>query len=151
VVIQRFHRLWRWTRSNFCRSRPEEAFCALLIETKRACWATPSRQREIFKTYPRFKTPSECLVSPDIAKQSNSAQTRAHQRRVYQQPPAQPQSSCPNTLFLCSMSTIPYPLASLSQISQTPSRTDGIPDYLEEGLRAYGCKMIQQAGLLLKQ
>ncbi|KAG8686902.1 hypothetical protein FRC09_013854 [Ceratobasidium sp. 395] len=49
------------------------------------------------------------------------------------------------------MSTIPYPLASLSQISQTPSRTDGIPEDVEEGMRAYGCKMIQQAGLLLKQ
>ncbi|CAE6409125.1 unnamed protein product [Rhizoctonia solani] len=49
------------------------------------------------------------------------------------------------------MSTIPYPLASLSQISQTPSRTDGIPTEIEEGLRAYGCKLIQQAGLLLKQ
>ncbi|KAG9126459.1 hypothetical protein FRC07_003353 [Ceratobasidium sp. 392] len=49
------------------------------------------------------------------------------------------------------MSTIPYPLASLAQISQTPSRADGIPENIEEGLRAYGCKMIQQAGLLLKQ
>ncbi|CAE6447262.1 unnamed protein product [Rhizoctonia solani] len=49
------------------------------------------------------------------------------------------------------MSTIPYPLASLSQISQTPSRSDGIPSEIEEGLRAYGCKLIQQAGLLLKQ
>ncbi|ELU41009.1 cyclin-L1 [Rhizoctonia solani AG-1 IA] len=45
------------------------------------------------------------------------------------------------------MSTIPYPLASLSQISQTPSQGDGIPSEIEEGLRAYGCKLIQQAGL----
>jgi len=43
------------------------------------------------------------------------------------------------------------PLASLSQIKETPSRTDGIPSELEEDLRAYGCKLIQQAGLLLKQ
>ncbi|KAG9104637.1 hypothetical protein FRC06_000401 [Ceratobasidium sp. 370] len=49
------------------------------------------------------------------------------------------------------MSTIPYPLASLSQITQTPSRADGIPEDVEEGMRAYGCKTIQQAGLLLKQ
>ncbi|KAF8753371.1 Cyclin-like protein [Rhizoctonia solani] len=49
------------------------------------------------------------------------------------------------------MSTIPYPLASLSQISQTPSQGDGISSEIEEGLRAYGCKLIQQAGLLLKQ
>lgn len=49
------------------------------------------------------------------------------------------------------MSAIHYPLASLSQIAQTPSRADGIPDDVEEGMRAYGCKMIQQAGLLLKQ
>ncbi|KAF8606462.1 cyclin-like protein [Ceratobasidium sp. AG-I] len=49
------------------------------------------------------------------------------------------------------MSAIHYPLASLSQITQTPSRADGIPDDVEEGMRAYGCKMIQQAGLLLKQ
>ncbi|CAE6450849.1 unnamed protein product [Rhizoctonia solani] len=49
------------------------------------------------------------------------------------------------------MSTVPYPLASLAQISQTPSRSDGIPQEIEEGLRVYGCKLIQQAGLLLKQ
>ncbi|QRW18231.1 Cyclin, N-terminal domain [Rhizoctonia solani] len=49
------------------------------------------------------------------------------------------------------MSTIPYPLASLSQISQTPSQGDGISSEIEVGLRAYGCKLIQQAGLLLKQ
>ncbi|KAF5391767.1 hypothetical protein D9757_001777 [Collybiopsis confluens] len=44
-----------------------------------------------------------------------------------------------------------YPLASLSQISQSPSRADGIPDDLEEDLRAYGCKLIHEAGVLLKQ
>jgi hypothetical protein len=49
------------------------------------------------------------------------------------------------------MSAVLYPLASFAQISQTPSREDGITIEIEEGLRAYGCKMIQQAGLLLKQ
>ncbi|KDR81758.1 hypothetical protein GALMADRAFT_59351 [Galerina marginata CBS 339.88] len=44
-----------------------------------------------------------------------------------------------------------YPLASLSQIEKTPSRDDGIPEELEEDLRAYGCKLIHQAGILLKQ
>ncbi|KIK63630.1 hypothetical protein GYMLUDRAFT_95218 [Collybiopsis luxurians FD-317 M1] len=44
-----------------------------------------------------------------------------------------------------------YPLASFSQISQTPSRADGIPEDLEEDLRAYGCKLIHEAGILLKQ
>jgi len=49
------------------------------------------------------------------------------------------------------MSTALYPLASLSQIQRTPSKEDGIPADLEEDLRAYGCKLIQQAGVLLKQ
>ncbi|THH04693.1 hypothetical protein EW145_g5323 [Phellinidium pouzarii] len=49
------------------------------------------------------------------------------------------------------MATALYPLASLSQIERTPSGEDGIPAELEEDLRAYGCKLIQQAGLLLKQ
>ena len=49
------------------------------------------------------------------------------------------------------MSTQLYPLASLTQIEKTPSREDGIPAELEEDLRAYGCKLIQQAGILLKQ
>ncbi|KAF5372966.1 hypothetical protein D9758_001680 [Tetrapyrgos nigripes] len=49
------------------------------------------------------------------------------------------------------MSTTFYPLASLSQIESTPSREDGIPADLEEDLRAYGCKLIQEAGILLKQ
>lgn len=44
-----------------------------------------------------------------------------------------------------------YPLASLAQIESTPSREDGIPEDLEEDLRAYGCKVIHQAGILLKQ
>lgn len=43
------------------------------------------------------------------------------------------------------------PLATLEQIQQTPSRRDGIPQELEEDLRAYGAKLIQQAGILLKQ
>ncbi|KAF9458646.1 cyclin-like protein [Collybia nuda] len=49
------------------------------------------------------------------------------------------------------MAAILYPLASLSQIEKTPSRDDGIPEDLEEDLRAYGCKLIHQAGILLKQ
>ncbi|EGN96061.1 hypothetical protein SERLA73DRAFT_185577 [Serpula lacrymans var. lacrymans S7.3] len=43
------------------------------------------------------------------------------------------------------------PLASHSQIENTPSREDGMPHGLEEDLRAYGCKMIHEAGILLKQ
>jgi hypothetical protein len=42
-------------------------------------------------------------------------------------------------------------LATLEQIQQTPSRRDGISQELEEDLRAYGAKLIQQAGFLLKQ
>ena len=49
------------------------------------------------------------------------------------------------------MSASLVPLASLSQIESTPSRQDGIPTDMEEDLRAYGCKLIHQAGLLLKQ
>ncbi|TDL27275.1 cyclin-L1 [Rickenella mellea] len=49
------------------------------------------------------------------------------------------------------MSTALHPLASLQQIEKTSSREDGIPADLEEDLRAYGCKLIQQAGILLKQ
>ncbi|KAI0035749.1 cyclin-L1 [Vararia minispora EC-137] len=44
-----------------------------------------------------------------------------------------------------------YPLASLEQISCTPSAQDGIPRELEEDLRAQGCKLVHQAGILLKQ
>ncbi|KAK7023945.1 cyclin-like protein [Favolaschia claudopus] len=44
-----------------------------------------------------------------------------------------------------------YPLASLSQIERTPSIEDGIPADLEQDLRAYGCKLIHQAGILLNQ
>lgn len=44
-----------------------------------------------------------------------------------------------------------YPLASLAQIETTPSQEDGIPEELEEDLRAYGCKIIHQAGILLQQ
>ncbi|KAF5358451.1 hypothetical protein D9756_001710 [Leucocoprinus leucothites] len=44
-----------------------------------------------------------------------------------------------------------YPLASLAQIENSPSKDDGIPPELEEDLRAYGCKLIHQAGVLLKQ
>ncbi|KAG8956526.1 hypothetical protein FRC04_000004 [Tulasnella sp. 424] len=49
------------------------------------------------------------------------------------------------------MSVILSPLASLQQIANSPSREDGIPEDIEEDLRAYGCKLIQQAGILLKQ
>lgn len=49
------------------------------------------------------------------------------------------------------MSAHLYPLASLSQIEKTPSMQDGVPADLEEDLRAYGCKLIRQAGVLLKQ
>ncbi|KAK7693321.1 hypothetical protein QCA50_002888 [Cerrena zonata] len=49
------------------------------------------------------------------------------------------------------MSVPLYPLASLEQIEETPSLKDGIPYDLEEDLRAYGCKLIHQAGILLKQ
>ncbi|KAI0306778.1 cyclin-like protein [Multifurca ochricompacta] len=44
-----------------------------------------------------------------------------------------------------------YPLASLSQIQSTPSVQDGVPHNIEEDLRAYGCKLIHQAGILLNQ
>lgn len=43
------------------------------------------------------------------------------------------------------------PLDSTSQIERTPSREDGIPADLEEDLRAFGCKLIHEAGILLKQ
>ncbi|KAJ6488605.1 cyclin-like protein [Mycena vitilis] len=49
------------------------------------------------------------------------------------------------------MSTTLHPLATLAQIERTPSREDGIPQDLEEDLRAYGCKLIHQAGILLRQ
>ncbi|KAI0721648.1 cyclin-like protein [Cerioporus squamosus] len=49
------------------------------------------------------------------------------------------------------MSTALYPLASLAQIERTPSRQDGIPEDLELDLRAYGCKLIHEAGVLLRQ
>jgi len=44
-----------------------------------------------------------------------------------------------------------YPLASLSQIQSTPSAQDGVPHDIEEDLRAYGCRLIHQAGILLNQ
>ncbi|KAH9981520.1 cyclin-like protein [Lactifluus volemus] len=44
-----------------------------------------------------------------------------------------------------------YPLASLAQIQSTPSAHDGVPHIIEEDLRAYGCKLIHQAGILLNQ
>ncbi|KAI6043070.1 cyclin-like protein [Pisolithus marmoratus] len=43
------------------------------------------------------------------------------------------------------------PLATHSQIANTPSREDGLPQEMEEDLRAFGCKLIHQAGILLNQ
>ena len=52
----------------------------------------------------------------------------------------------------CTMASVSlYPLASLEQIEKSPSREDGLPEGLEEDLRASGCKLIHQAGVLLKQ
>lgn len=48
------------------------------------------------------------------------------------------------------MSFIPAPLASLSQITSTPSREDGIPEDLEADLRMFGSQLIQEAGRLCK-
>ena len=53
--------------------------------------------------------------------------------------------------FHLAMAANLQPLASLANIERTPSREDGIPQELEEDLRAYGCKLIHQAGILLKQ
>ena len=49
------------------------------------------------------------------------------------------------------MSAALVPLASLSQIERTPSGEDGLPADLEDDLKAFGCKLIHQAGILLKQ
>ena len=49
------------------------------------------------------------------------------------------------------MSVSLYPLASLEQIENSPSKADGLPADLEEDLRAFGCKLIYEAGVLLKQ
>lgn len=66
--------------------------------------------------------------------------------------PREVMSRAPCQLFrLATMSDALYPLASLAQIKSTPSREDGIPQELEDDLRAYGCKLIQEAGVLLKQ
>jgi len=43
------------------------------------------------------------------------------------------------------------PLATFSQIVNTPSGEDGLPQELEQDLRAFGCKLIHQAGILLNQ
>lgn len=52
---------------------------------------------------------------------------------------------------LRAMPSILTPLATLSQIDQTPSNEDGIPSNSEDELRTLGCQLIQQAGILLKQ
>ncbi|EIN07743.1 cyclin-like protein [Punctularia strigosozonata HHB-11173 SS5] len=49
------------------------------------------------------------------------------------------------------MATTLVPLASYEQILKTPSREDGIPADFEDDLRAYGCKLIHEAGVLLRQ
>ena len=49
------------------------------------------------------------------------------------------------------MSAALVPLASLAQIEKTPSREDGLTAELEDDLKAFGCKLIHQAGILLKQ
>ena len=49
------------------------------------------------------------------------------------------------------MSAALVPLASLAQIEKTPSGEDGLPADLEDDLKAFGCKLIHQAGILLKQ
>ncbi|KAL4074637.1 cyclin-like protein [Scleroderma yunnanense] len=43
------------------------------------------------------------------------------------------------------------PLATFAQIENTPSQEDGLPQDLEQDLRAFGCKLIHQAGILLNQ
>lgn len=40
-------------------------------------------------------------------------------------------------------------LANKDQVLDTPSRSDGIPEHIEDTLRLYGCQSIQQAGILL--
>lgn len=47
------------------------------------------------------------------------------------------------------MPPTPHPLASARQIANPPSLSDGIPRALEEDLRAVGCMMIQEAGVML--
>ncbi|ORY35616.1 cyclin-dependent protein kinase regulator [Naematelia encephala] len=44
----------------------------------------------------------------------------------------------------------PHPLATLAQITSTPSSRDGIPPEVEDDLRVAGCMMIQEAGIMLK-
>lgn len=44
----------------------------------------------------------------------------------------------------------PHPLATLSQILDTPSSGDGVPPDLEADLRVAGCMLIQEAGILLE-
>ncbi|TXT15755.1 hypothetical protein VHUM_00258 [Vanrija humicola] len=44
----------------------------------------------------------------------------------------------------------PHPLATLAQILDTPSAADGVPPELEADLRAVGCMLIQEAGVLLE-
>lgn len=41
-------------------------------------------------------------------------------------------------------------LASKEQVERTPSRQDGLPAAFEEELRAWGCQLIQMAGVLLR-
>jgi hypothetical protein len=47
------------------------------------------------------------------------------------------------------MSHPPHPLATVSQVVETPSHKDGVPRSLEEDLRVAGCMLIQEAGIML--
>lgn len=47
------------------------------------------------------------------------------------------------------MSRQPHPLATLAQLTNTPSAQDGIPREVEDDLRVVGCMMIQEAGIML--
>jgi hypothetical protein len=43
----------------------------------------------------------------------------------------------------------PHPLATLQQLIQTPSQKDGISRHVEDDLRALGCMLVQEAGVML--
>jgi hypothetical protein len=48
------------------------------------------------------------------------------------------------------MLSLKNPIANLSQITQSPSKSDGIDEILEDDLRCLGCELIQNGGILLK-
>nr|XP_018261434.1 cyclin-dependent protein kinase regulator [Kwoniella dejecticola CBS 10117]OBR83592.1 cyclin-dependent protein kinase regulator [Kwoniella dejecticola CBS 10117] len=47
------------------------------------------------------------------------------------------------------MAHAPHPLATLNQITNTPSAKDGVPKEVEDDLRTAGCMLIQEAGVML--